>query len=234
MSDLFYEGFTDAQIDRVVAVMMICSTHETRGGHIFQTLTKRPERMRDYFADPKTQERVASAAGSLMEDGDGWYDSIAFRPEGLSHPNMWWGTSVENQAAAEERIPLLLQTVAALRFLSIEPLIGPVDLNFSVHDRTPGAKVDWVIVGCESGPGARPCEVSWLRDVRNRCREAGVAFFLKQAFENLDMADVGYGRPIMRGAITVGEGSSRKGVNDTLIELPYLDGVQHAAFPVLP
>ncbi len=253
MSDLFYEGVEDAVIDRVVAVMMICSLHETRGGHIFQTLTKRPARMRAYFDDPRTQVRVAQAAAFIMEDPDGWYDAIAFRSEGLCHPNIWWGTSVENQAAADERICELLDTRAAVRFLSLEPLIGPVtiparalvgatarkiyrdnggrpDIPIPAHLQPPPT-IDWVIVGCESGPGARECKVEWLRAVRDQCATAGVAMFLKQAFENLTLADVGYGRPIMRGAVTAGDGSSRKGHRNDLIELPYLDGVQHKEFP---
>lgn len=127
MSDLFYEGHSDDVIDQVVAVMLICCLHERSAGHIFQTLTKRPRRMRAYFDEPGTQERVARAAGHLMEDGDGWLDMIAIRKEGLLHPRMWWGTSIENQEAAAERLPELAATRAAVRFLSVEPMLGPVN-----------------------------------------------------------------------------------------------------------
>lgn len=116
-------------------------------------------------------------------------------------PNVWLGTTVENQAMAEVRIPLLLETPAAVRFLSMEPLLGPVDLRdwtypvstgrnlrdpapFSivrshpVSDVRPG--LDWVIVGGESGPKARPMHPDWARYLRDQCAAAGVPFFFKQ------------------------------------------------------
>ena len=114
-------------------------------------------------------------------------------------PNVWLGTSVENQRFADERIPLLLQTPAAVRFISAEPLLGPVDLaNISTAtgeqwdclDRAEAADamlegatsttLDWVIAGGESGPGHRPCDPDWLRSLRDQCQAAGVPFFLKQ------------------------------------------------------
>lgn len=248
MSDLFYEEIPFSWIDDIVAVMMICCLHESRGGHVFQTLTKRPDRMRKYFADEGTQERVARGAGRLMEDGDGWFDAIAFRKEGLIHPNLWWGVSVENQDAADERIPELLDMPAAVRFLSCEPLLGPVDLfaflKGNIRDQclpklgatTPVPGLDWVIAGCESGPGARPCDVEWLRSLRDQCagavgvgRGAGIPFFLKQAVE----------QAVERGksndAIVSGPGSHRKygGKSGGVIESPYLDGKQWTQFPLV-
>jgi len=86
--------------------------------------------------------------------------------------NIWMGTSVEN-ALAVHRIGSLRQLPAAIRFLSLEPLIGPLP-------RLPLAGVDWVIVGGESGPGARPMEADWVRQVRTQCQASGVAFFFKQ------------------------------------------------------
>lgn len=262
MSDLFHESLDDGTIDMVVAVMMICALHETRGGHTFQTLTKRAARMRSYFTDPGTQDRVARAAARMMEDGDGWYDEIAFRKEGLAHPLLWFGVSVENQAAADERIPELLATPAAVRFLSCEPLIGPVHLPvvhvFGSTPRPPG--IDWVIAGCESGPGARPCSVEWLRSLRDQCAAAGVPFFLKQASADRDplrskcpecgkqirwyvhgpmhssascaCTAEGAEDASWHPSIGLGDGSKRK--SGGVIELPYLDGVQHAAFPEVP
>lgn len=110
--------------------------------------------------------------------------------------NVWAGVSVEDQARADERIPLLLQTPAAVRFLSVEPLLGPVDLSkwlgnpvVTGHpawrndpDRPPVAEpmLHWLIVGGESGPGARPCHVNWVRSIVKQCRNAGVACFVKQ------------------------------------------------------
>ncbi len=88
--------------------------------------------------------------------------------------NLWIGTSVENQETANERIPELMHIPAAVRFLSCEPLLGPVDLGFSV------GWIDWVIVGGESGPGARPMEIGWLNSLRDQCIAAGVPVFIKQ------------------------------------------------------
>ena len=100
-------------------------------------------------------------------------------------PNVWLGVSVEDQATADERIPLLLRTPAALRFVSYEPALGPVNLlrYMSVplaEIDNPGAMLDWVIVGGESGPGARPMHPKWLRDVRDQCQITGVPFFFNQ------------------------------------------------------
>ncbi len=295
MSDLFYKGFSDAEIDMVVAVMMICCLATNRAGHIFQTLTKRPDRMRAYFADPKTCERVARAAAEL-ESNPAWFDRIM--AAGLRHPDLWWGTSVENQAAAEERIPQLLAADVAVRFLSIEPMLGPIDLDmprcddehhgpaeWSVDEETAtpwcnecdsersfghwlhlDGGIDWAIVGCESGPRARECKTEWIRVVRDQLAAAGVAFFLKQA-AGTDLGRCGdadnpngdrpckqpitayvYGQGhagyscgcTIEGpedgvapALGAGEGSDLKGrgFGGKVIELPYLDGVQHAAFP---
>lgn len=254
MSDLFHDALPDSAIDQVVAVMLIQALHATKGGHTIQTLTKRAARMLAYFSDPKTQGRVAVAAGKLMEDGDGWHDTIAFRPEGLVHPLLWWGVSVENQATADERIPLLLKTPAAVRFLSCEPLLGPVDLTRIAQDSVlsldavagiytypipiPHAKVDWVIAGCESGLGARPAQVDWYRSLRDQCAAAGVAFFLKQAVNEHYYGFGPSGAKVdLDGACNVGiapgPGTHRKraGVGHELLGAPYLDGRQHLEMP---
>lgn len=128
MSDLFHERLPDHVIDRVFAVMLVSSDHERSPGHTFQVLTKRAERMRAYLTDPATLGRVANQAGCMMTDGDGWHDAIASRG-GLTHPGIWLGVSVEDQQRADERIPHLLATPAEVRFLSCEPLLGPVDLD---------------------------------------------------------------------------------------------------------
>lgn len=105
-------------------------------------------------------------------------------------PNVWLGTTAEDQKRADERIPKLLEVPAALRFLSLEPLLGPVDLRrFLAYERCEidpvsslpwPRRIGWVIVGGESGPGARPCDVAWIRDVVRQCRVAGVPVFVKQ------------------------------------------------------
>lgn len=241
MSDLFHESLEDYAIDSVVAVMMICALRARGPRNTFITLTKRARRLREYFTDPGTQERVARRAGALMEDGDSWFDAIAFRKEGLVHPSMWWGVSVENQAAADERIPDLLSTPAAVRFLSCEPLLGPVDLSHigefrgeplsalkeivGYVERPP---LSWIIAGCESGPGARPCNVADLRSLRDQCAQAGVPFFLKQARETAETSRWPDG--VVRLAIGLGVKSSHRKPGG-VIGAPYLDGVQHVAFP---
>jgi protein gp37 len=114
-------------------------------------------------------------------------------------PNVWLGVSVEDQKTADERIPLLLQTPAAVRWISAEPLLGPVDLRTIQHDRMveidaltgdhgvyrplagrSDRHLDWVVVGGESGSGARPMEEAWARSLRDQCVAAGVAFHFKQ------------------------------------------------------
>jgi hypothetical protein len=112
-------------------------------------------------------------------------------------PNVWLGVSVEDQATADERIPFLLETPAAVRFVSYEPALGPInfdpyffeylpvmygpgedDWSADIFPRDDGP--DWLIMGCESGPGARPMDIEWARNVKNQCVEAGVPFFFKQ------------------------------------------------------
>lgn len=104
---------------------------------------------------------------------------------------VWLGTTVENQAMADERIPHLLRVPASVRFVSIEPLLGPVDLTATpagdvlcrcagCMTMTPDARISWVIVGGESGPGARPMHPDWVRSIRDQCVAAGVPFFFKQ------------------------------------------------------
>lgn len=130
--------------------------------------------------------------------GSGWLPNPYPIPSDSYRPNVWLGTSVENQEQADKRIPELLKIPAAVRFLSMEPLLGPVDLlqlspgyglNVDAlhgeswsgsHQHTGGPRLDWVIVGGESGPGARPMHTDSARSLRDQCREAGVAFYMKQ------------------------------------------------------
>lgn len=135
-------------------------------------LTKRPENIRRHCGDGLPRS---------------WAESMP--------TNVWLGTSVENQATADERIPELLKVPAAVRFLSCEPLLGPVNfmqvlitekLNRGCPESwrpeafQPGPKLDWAIVGGESGGGARPCAVEWVRFIVSQCRAAGAACFVKQ------------------------------------------------------
>lgn len=214
MSDLFHESLDDATIDRVFGVMALCDG--TRGKykrHDFQVLTKRPARARAYLSDPETPFRIASEVCHRLT-AVGWrpwrggLDWRTWEPWPL--PNVWLGVSVEDQATADERIPLLLEAPAAIRFVSAEPLLGAVDLSAEYLTKMMGrypfpslsAKhrtrivhlLDWVIVGGESGPGARPCNVEWIRALVEQCREAGVPAFVKQLgarpiFDRDDMTD---------------------------------------------
>jgi len=173
MSDLFHEGLSDEDIDRVLCVIAICHMHESRGGHVFQALTKRAERMRAHMSRSVRDMRDALGvfAGQAMEDGDGWADKIGFEmPWPL--PNLWLGVSVEDDHYAKERLPHLKKTPAAVRFVSYEPALGPLTRDLS--------GLDWVIVGGESGPCARHFRVSWARAVLRQCEAKGIACFVKQ------------------------------------------------------
>lgn len=257
MSDLFHEKVPDEWIDRVFAVMALSPRHT------FQVLTKRPERMRAYVADKihnytdraEDVARLAAHVGKIVWDGRGSdpanYYNVAGGAGDVSNrrvwpgwplPNVWLGTSVEDQATADARIPLLLQTPAAVRFCSYEPALGPVDFGLDKatckccprwggrwirtkhrvvadfpsigkpgHEAPQGiyrassnphgalcvptpagdlgvrprefevlGQPDWIIVGGESGPGARPFDVAWARSTIAQCRAASVPVFCKQ------------------------------------------------------
>jgi len=211
MSDLFHENMPDEWIDEVFAVMALAPQHT------FQILTKRPDRMRAYLT-----KDWASAARFHVESltlptiskiaGDAQERLRRYTSPGFPHPleNVWLGVTAEDQARADERIPLLLSTPAAVRFVSAEPLLGPINLSKFMwpvhrwHDasfrsfdeaKAAGAPcglkrqalvgawcvfLDWVIVGGESGPGARPTHPDWIRSIRDQCAAACVAFHFKQ------------------------------------------------------
>lgn len=196
MSDLFHDDVPDSFIDRVFAVMAMSPQHT------FQVLTKRPERMRQYMkqqvfghAEGFTYgDRIARIACDILAGlPERLGNSVARRMLGLRTPwplpNVWLGVSVENQSAADDRIPHLLATPAAVRFLSCEPLLSGVDIRrwlpWHLTDKIElpavgGSPIDWVIVGGESGPGARPCDVAWIRSIVQQCQTARVPVFVKQ------------------------------------------------------
>jgi protein gp37 len=242
MGDLFHEDVPDDYIDRVFAVMALCPQH------VFQLLTKRPERMRAWFkrfdaigesvlGDSPVGAWLNGPYGSLLdlarelpggnenwrqippeyEDGHcinrGYWFWIGDEPMQKiipwPLPNLWLGVTAEDQRRADKRIPLLLQTPATVRFVSVEPMLGPVELANSDHNYLEGwetgleheygcpgvgpyceshcpvsvqvqtPKIDWVIVGGETGPGARPIHPDWARGLRDQCQAAGVPFFFK-------------------------------------------------------
>lgn len=194
--DLFHDAVPDEWIDRVFAVCALTPQHT----HMI--LTKRSARMREYFQDPYTgMHSLDVRISDLMEQIDPIDDKDVSQPYHWPLPNVWLGVSVEDQQRADERIPDLLATPAAKRFISAEPLLGPVDLAgylsapweqlVSTHLAGDGIRrsditgnacpgLDWVIVGGESGPGARPMHPNWVRSLRDQCAAAGTAFFFKQ------------------------------------------------------
>ena len=182
MGDLFAENVTDEQIARVFQIAGQCPQH------IFIILTKRAKRMREW----------------IKNHGHKAYNSHRLESSIYPAANVWLGVSVEDQARADERIPHLLATPAAKRFLSCEPLLGAIDLdNLSVNtidtngteqwsalckreaqhalkEGGIGTCLDWIIVGGESGPNARPMHPDWARNLRDQCASARVPFFFKQ------------------------------------------------------
>ncbi|HEX7907318.1 MAG TPA: phage Gp37/Gp68 family protein [Paraburkholderia sp.] len=213
MSDLFHEGVPFEFIDQVFAVMAVTRRHT------YQILTKRADRMLEYFSRPGDRTlggmpfSIINAAVKLGPDGQ---DNC-----GPAWPleNVWLGVSAEDQTRADERIPLLLQCPAAVHWISGEPLLGSIDLErvkwpdlgdhrvdvlrggywnkapyllgapsaglgepkggFTNHSDMPG-KLNWVVAGGESGPGARPMHPDWARNLRDQCEAAGVRYFFKQ------------------------------------------------------
>ena len=166
MSDLFHESVTDEQLDRIFGVMGLTPRHT------YQVLTKRPKRMMEYL----TKQSIGSIFDSDSVESLGFEDRMFLKGFGgvIPFENIWLGVTVENQQAANDRIPLLLQCPSALRFLSCEPLLEPVSLGKWIND------LGWAIVGGESGPGARNCNVEWMKSIVNQCQKAEVPVFVKQ------------------------------------------------------
>lgn len=162
MTDMFGSWVPDEWISACFQTMGMTPQHT------HQVLTKRPERMRDFVS--KFVNRPGRDPARMGE----------------VDPNIWLGVSVEDQPRADERIPLLLQTPAAVRFLSVEPMLGPIDLRQAhmTSKKLPNwpapTRVDWVIVGGESGHGARPFNIAWARSIVEQCKSAGVPCFVKQ------------------------------------------------------
>lgn len=180
MGDLFHRWVRYEDIDKILSMAAGCPQHT------FVVLTKRPARMLAYLNQKCIMARILGPF-----------------PPRWPIPNIWLGVSVEDQATADERIPPLLQIPAAVRFVSVEPMLAQVDLNVNVRgigtrsllynclvgeayheggvtqDKHAG-RLDWVICGCETGPGARPMDLQWARNLRDQCVAAGVPFFLKR------------------------------------------------------
>jgi protein gp37 len=197
MTDIFGEWVPDELLDELFHVMRV------RADVTWQVLTKRADRLRRYWSEPIRPSRIDDGGMRLLNRGIGTsFICLDQRGRVDSHewpmPNVWIGVSAEDQLRADERIPLLLQTPAAIRFVSAEPLLGPIDLRIDdeAHHLWDGryestsakilkaqerkAGLHWVIVGGESGAGARRCYVPWVRSIVQQCRAANVPIFVKQ------------------------------------------------------
>lgn len=197
MSDLFHGQVPVSFIDEVFARMAVSERHQ------FLVLTKRPEMMRRYMADGGAEDRIAAMADDLFAPVSPELQIALGRGRLCDWPlpNVWLGVSVEDQRRAHERIPILLQTPAAVRFVSAEPLLeeveffewlGPericcrwpeqgADCGELICPGGNGARgIDWVIAGGESGPGYRPCDLDWLRSIRDQCQVNETPVWIKQ------------------------------------------------------
>lgn len=156
MSDLFHAKVPFEFIDEVFNVMAQARWHT------FQVLTKRPERMLEWMRYQQS------------ETGEGY----------LNEGNVWIGVTAEDQTTADERIPFLVKVDGPVRFVSVEPMLEPIDLSLfrplSWHPEFKFKALDWLICGGESGTNARPMHPDWARDIRDQCKRAGVPFFFKQ------------------------------------------------------
>lgn len=222
MSDLFHEDVPDSTIHQIIDVI----TDEQNSKHLFLILTKRAERMEMFF--------------SAMHGETGWVPQ-----------NLWLGVTAETQASVDMRVPALLETPAAKRFVSCEPLLEEINLRDIFYDDSinildaltgntvkgaeihPGTKLDWVIAGGESGPYARPCNPAWIRFLRTQCTAAKVPFFFKQwgtwkpVTNRIEAAEnkwiLSYSPTYDMDFIKVGKKQAGR----------VLDGVEHVEFPTV-
>jgi len=189
MGDLFFEKVPDEIIDDVFAVMLIACLQERGPEHIFQVLTKRAQRLSEYTNDSTLPGRLAESAGQLMEDGDAWHDIVYDYVEkhGPVHERIWAGVSCES-ADYTHRLDSLCEARGAVKWVSLEPLLGRVDVRGWLDD------LDWVVVGGESGSGnsVRGCSIDWIRNIICACQERGVAVFCKQLGSRPFQADTSF------------------------------------------
>ena len=183
MSDLFHEKVPFEYIAAVFGVMAAVRRHT------FQVLTKRPARAAEFFAWLRSEH-----SAQVWKEARKYPSHNGYPPLTWPLRNVWLGVSVEDQATADERIPVLLTLPAAVRWVSYEPALGPVNwrwvgaygleqdvLRFGALPRDGWVRgLDWIVVGGESGPGARPFDLAWARSTIAQCRAAGVPVFVKQ------------------------------------------------------
>lgn len=171
MSDLFHEAVDTHAIAKIFAVMT------TAKRHTFQVLTKRPDRMQQFLQSDYTISQIQYYIDFYLENSAHLRSIWPLK-------NVWLGVSVENQKTVDERIPLLLQTPAAVHWISAEPLLSQINIEpyLGIEDEDghdfPG--LNWVVAGGESGPNARPSHPDWFRRLRDDCVSYNVPFFFKQ------------------------------------------------------
>ena len=213
MTDLFHDATPREWIDQVLAIAALCPQH------IFIVLTKRAKAMHTYLS--RSEAHFMAAWGNCATQLLGSRSAAAPRkPRAWPLPNLWLGVTAENQPAAKQRIPLLLDTPAAVRFISAEPLLGPLNLPYAAYTGAESfqacGQLDWVIAGGESGPGARALSADWLRYLRADCITARIPFFFKQWGSNRGTAHECDGYSALRNGGDI------------------LDGQQHHAWPAAP
>lgn len=249
--DLFAPGVTDEMLDQVFAVMALAPQHT------FQVLTKRPMRMRDYCSRTDENGRHPAMVQAALLALTGRWNTPPLDLRAWPLANVWAGVSAEDQRRADERVAILLDTPAAVRWVSAEPLLGPIDFTMvstgamlgehdicidALHgppDMESGERLDWIVVGGESGHGARPMHPDWARTIRDQCAVAGVPFHFKQhgAWAPLLSDDGGswptdedgFCRLSIDGARTE-DGWPMQRVGKTFAGR-LLDGVQHDGYP---
>lgn len=167
MSDLFHKSVPFGFVDKVFAVMALCPQHT------FQILTKRPERMAEYFVDDLRSFKIDYIANVNWDKRHGEGACMSLPQWKYPLPNVWLGCSVGNQAAADKSRDHFRKVIAAVKFVSYEPAIGPVDWGGWEF-------VDQIISGGESGPNGRPSNPQWHRNTRDYCTSRGIAYFFKQ------------------------------------------------------
>lgn len=190
-------------------------------------LTKRPETIWEALLAAKFHVHPQTG-GTLIRN---WFDRIP--PE-----NVWMGVTTEDQERADERIPMLLSIPAKVHWLSVEPLLGPIQMNTFLNPqpyicpKPLGARIDWVVVGGESGVNARPCDPQWVRHIRDQCLLQEVPFFFKQWGEFLYETQVPEGADLLKkpAIVSPGGGPSYFRVGKQAAGR-LLDGVEHSQFP---
>lgn len=275
MSDLFHEDVPFDFIDMVFAIMGLCPQHT------FQVLTKRSERMVEYFKSRADMAEIEEAAEIIVYTNPhlffqkehynvegkksfiisnelqphlktaGWYSGTTYVEFGdgdygkdsefiyegeYPFPNVWMGVSVENNEQAQ-RMQHLAEIDAAVKFLSCEPLLGPITLPVDSNDGS--GFFDWIIVGGESGPGSRPMHPDWARSLRDQSKHTGAAFFFKQWGEYLPKCQTDSFIPDLPLAKTERKFQSPHNPNklNTYYRLgkkkagSILDGIEHKEFP---